>query len=443
MLVSLTLENWMSFRDPMKLSMVASRERQHSSRMPSFKKYDLRILPISAVYGPNASGKSNIVKAVQFVKYFVSFGVRHNELIPVEPFRTQSNEVDLPTRFTFEIISEETIYEYSFSLNQKRVIDEKLVEINSRSEKVLYQRDLGTFEFDKSFDKTAELHYVARGTQDNQLFLTNSISQRVTTFKAVYDWFYSTLVTVFPESRFEPLEQFIDENSDLVSSMNELLPKFHCGVQRLTSKPTSLDELNIDESVKAQIRASVGEGSMVRMQLPHERILFSRKDGELIVEKLATVHLDAYGNEVIFDFSNESDGTQRVIDLLPAIIELVKSDNGRVYVIDELDRSLHSVLSQGLIQMYLSSCAGDTRSQLIFTTHDLHLMDQELFRRDELRLTERLLGGASSLTSISAYRDIRYDKDIRKIYLEGKLGSVPFISQIAQLSNQREPEFIE
>lgn len=120
----------------------------------------------------------------------------------------------------------------------------------------------------------------------------------------------------------------------------------------------------------------------------------------------------------------ESDGSQRVIDLLPAFLELSATQSEKVYVIDEVDRSLHTLLIRCLLEGYLAKCSQNSRSQLLFTTHNVLLMDQDLLRRDEMWIAERNAEGVSSLLSFSEYKDVRYDKDIRKSYLQGRLGGI-------------------
>jgi len=139
-------------------------------------------------------------------------------------------------------------------------------------------------------------------------------------------------------------------------------------------------------------------------------------------------HQDSEGKEVRFDISqHESDGTQRVVELLPAFIEASGSLANKVYLIDEVDRSLHTLLTRSLLEGYLASCHPDSRNQLIITTHDVLLMDQRLFRRDEMWVTERDQQGVSHLIPFSDYKDVRNDKDIRKSYLQGRLGGIPRI----------------
>jgi uncharacterized protein len=125
--------------------------------------------------------------------------------------------------------------------------------------------------------------------------------------------------------------------------------------------------------------------------------------------------------------SDESDGTQRLFDLAPAFHDLSSPKSRRVYVIDELDRSMHTHLATALLELYFSTLTKATRSQLIFTTHDTALMEQRLFRRDEIWFIERGENGATQVESLSNYKDVRHDKDIRKAYLLGRFSGVPHL----------------
>jgi AAA15 family ATPase/GTPase len=133
------------------------------------------------------------------------------------------------------------------------------------------------------------------------------------------------------------------------------------------------------------------------------------------------------GSRTNFEMQQESDGSKRVIALLPAFLDLTAKGCEKVYVIDEVDRSLHTILSRRLLEAYLDSCSAKSRAQLLLTTHDVILMDQDILRRDEMWVAERDDLGASSLISFNEYKDIRYDKDTRKSYMQGRLGGIPQI----------------
>ena len=139
MLVRFSIENWMSFRDATEFSMVASKEQQHGNRLMRLPKYRLRLLSTSALYGGNASGKTNFFKAISFAKHFVLRGTAPEAAIPVEPYSLDPDTKG-PVRFSFEILIDDKIYELSFALNYRKVLEERLAEIMSTREKVLYHR---------------------------------------------------------------------------------------------------------------------------------------------------------------------------------------------------------------------------------------------------------------------------------------------------------------
>lgn len=424
MLVSFSVQNWMSFQETTVLSMVASKEKQHGERVPAVEKYRTRILPLAVVYGGNASGKTNLFKALSFIKNLVVRGSHPSSAIPVEVFLLDPKSSSEPARFALEILVDEKIYAFSFAVTRKAVLEEKLVEVLAASEKVLYERTGSTIRFDKSLEKDQALHFVFRGTRDNQLFLTNSISQKVEHFRNVYDWFENNLHLVAPDSRFGRFERFLEDGSPTLCAMRDALAHVDTGITNLEFESVRLDDLGLPKDFLADIDENLKEGDAALLML-RDPIALSRHDGELLARKLVTFHSNSQGESVKFGMENESDGSRRIIDLLPVFLDLCVENSHKVYVIDELDRSLHTLLTRHLLEGYLSSCAAGTRTQLLFTTHDVLLMDQDLLRRDEMWITERSEKGGSSLTSFSDFKDVRYDKDIRKSYLQGRLGGIP------------------
>jgi uncharacterized protein len=428
MLIDFTVENWMSFRDQTNFSMVASKEQQHGERLKKLHKYRTRVLPTAVIYGGNASGKTNFFKAIAFARDYIVRGSQQDSLIITESFKLDPKYRQIPTRFTFAFLIDDDIYELSFSLTASKVMEEKITRIFSTSEKVLYQRTYG--------DPNPHLHssiqnqrlkFAFEGTRDNQLFLTNSVSQKLATFRHVYDWFANTLVLLGPDSRFNGFDQFITEGSPLYDRMNEMLPQLDTGINLLSGEEISFDLLQIPDALKNDLKERIQEGMSAKINEKDDKIIVSRQEGELIAKKLYTYHYDAKGERIRFDMKQESDGSKRIIDLLPAFLELADTKASKVYIIDELDRSLHSLLTQQLVSVFLESCSNTTRKQMLFTTHDLMLMHQSLFRRDEMWITERKKDGASELINFAEYEDIRNDKDIRKSYLQGRMGGVPNI----------------
>ena len=320
MIVSFSIENWMSFDNKVTLSMVASRERQHGERVPRLRKYQMGILPIAAIYGGNAAGKTNLFKALQFAKTLVVKGTQPDSPIAVEAFRLGTGKTEQPTRFAFELLIDELIYEFSFAVTRKTVLEEKLVVITSSSERVLFDRRDGKPNFDRSLAKDQSLEFAFKGTRENQLFLTNSVSQKVDNFRPVYTWFKDALKLIAPDSRFEPFEQFLDEENPLYSIMNETLPLLDTGIAHLGGEKISIDNIPLPEYVRTKLEEEIREGRAVRLTAENgkERFVITRRNGKLMAKKLVTTHRKPDGTEAKFEMRHESDGSRRVIDLLPA-----------------------------------------------------------------------------------------------------------------------------
>ncbi len=428
MIIDIEIENWMSFRDNTKFSMLASLERQHNERIAKVPKFPLRILPITSIYGGNASGKSMFFKGICFAKDFIVEGLKPDEPIPVVKYRLDKKYLQKPTLFRFTLLIDECVYDYSFSVNADMVVNEKLIRITSATEKILFERDSSELvHLDTALENQEFLNFAFQGTNDNQLYLTNSVFQKVVAFKPVFDFFKKTLMLISPEGLSGPSMTFVSKDNPIYDSINKTLRNFDTGVVCLESEEVSLDSLPFPSKLKDDLakRLTGPEFAEFVDSFNKERYLFSKENGNLIAKKIVSYHQQADGKNVKFQLADESDGTIRLIDLLPGFYNMASPNNNRVYIIDELNRSLHSLLTRQLINIFLCNCSEKTRSQLIFTTHDLLLMDQTLLRRDEMWISERNQEGASSLISFAEFKDVRSDKDIRKSYLQGRLGGIP------------------
>lgn len=432
MLVEFTLSNWKSFRDEVTFSMLASRERQHGNRIYKSNRHKLRVLPIAAIFGGNASGKTNFVKALEFAKQFVVHGTRPNQSIPVEPFSLDPASREKPIQMVFELLIDDTIYQFGFSVTQHEVIDEELMIKSPASESSLYHRQGQQVCFGRKHKKDRLMDFVFQSTRPNELFLTKLMELNVHEFRHVFDWFDRNLQVITPDSQFGPIEELMDKHVPIFNSMNTILPLLDTNISRLDGSNISFDQfqqLAITDHEKDELDRLLSEGQAIRLLSTKsgDRFVVFRQNNKLFVKKLVTYHLASDGSEVKFDIAHESSGTQRMFDLVPAFLELSSRTSECLFVIDEIDRSLHPQLIAMLVEEYLDNQSNTTKSQLLFTTHNVLLIDQLLFRRDELWLTELDSAGSTDLFSLSEYKDIRYDKDIRKSYLDGRLGGTPHL----------------
>jgi hypothetical protein len=197
-------------------------------------------------------------------------------------------------------------------------------------------------------------------------------------------------------------------------------------VHEVQLEKLSWGDFPVPSDFKEEIKKNLGEQQSTFVLSPDgRRFSVTRNHGELFVSRIHTHHLSRSGKKVRFELASESEGTQRFLDLLPAFFEMVRPGRPKVFIIDELDRSLHAQFARHLVQGYLRAMHQIARSQLIFTTHDVTLLDQELLRRDEIWFMDKDLDGSSKIKCLADFSGIRYDLDIRRSYLDGKFGGVP------------------
>ncbi|MBM3179916.1 MAG: ATP-binding protein [Chloroflexi bacterium] len=434
MLIRFRVSNFLSFKDEVEFSMIPGRVRkQHPNHIISggSGRNDVDLLRAGVVYGANASGKSNLVHTLGFTKALITQGVKARKPIPVTPFKLDKATLNLPSKFEFEIRCGEKDYLYGFEIDNERVHSEWLHQIKKTTTVLIFERktddkketsvEFGNLNLETKKD-VEFLGYVARGTRLNQLFLSESIDREVTYFEDVYNWF-DQLMVIYPESRFG-MDLSVD--SKHTSDMVKYLKKFGTGVcgfdlQKVVAESEFPKELlkDITKDLKP------GEKTGVMNSMGGQRYLITKnKNGELATAKFVLKHrmVDCNG-EVPFDTEDESDGTIRLMDLLPILT--VPDDKPRVFVIDELDRSLHPNLCYQLIDEFLTS---PNQNQLIVTTHEANLLTFDLLRRDEIWFVEKNKQSSSVAYSLEEFTP-RYDNDVQKGYLLGRFGAIPFIGK--------------
>ena len=200
----------------------------------------------------------------------------------------------------------------------------------------------------------------------------------------------------------------------------------YTGIYDLKGEDIGIDRLPVDDNCKSRLE-NLRPSLVARIESSGDKFLVKRgTDDELSAQKLVTKHhaVDC-DDDVSFGMGLEPDGTRRLIDLCPMLMELASPKEPKVFVVDELGRSLHYMATKRFLERYLNSCGNNSRSQLVFTTHDLLLMTQNLLRRDEMWIVERI-NDASQIVSIADFQ-LRQDNDIIKAYLDGRFGGVPKI----------------
>ena len=444
MLLRFTVENLFCFAEETVFSMVATKDEQHPEHAQLLRDgYPHKALSIAALYGANAHGKTKLVKAISFARKLILEGRKPGQSIPVEPFRLDEEKRGQPSRCEFVIFHENVEYTYGFLATTKRIVEEWLFARPSDKEECYFERVTDTegktqVSLGIAFQGIKEdkfIEYVARGTRENQLFLTKAMDDNVSVVKPVYEWFSHILTVVSTDTEIQPIALRAIE-ANFVEFMSCFLRLADTGIDSIITEEENLDYERFfpdtNDAVSNDVENDLAKGMAIGILNSDGLAMAIRpsENGHMLV-RLKTLHRDKHGVCVPFDIEEESAGTQRVMQILPILAEL-KASKG-VFIIDELDRKLHPLLSRLFIETYLEMGKGQN-CQLIFTTHETSLLNLDLLRRDEIWFVEKDRKGASQVYSLADF-DFKPNSDVKLElgYLHGRFGGIPFIGDIRSL----------
>lgn len=451
MLVYFSVENFKSIKHKLELDMrTAPRLRRlphHAYTAPNNK--SLKLLRSAVIYGANASGKSNVIKAMRAAQVKItgdSDGARFGK---IEPFLL-GEEMSDETTFQFEFMHSGNHFAYGFSIENGKINSEYYYYLSKNTDFCFFERTRnsdGVFEIrtdiepDEHYqeDDIEDLIRLIKYCPDDTLFLNEcdekqyyeKIDSIGSVFLPALFFFFIQLIIIFPTTTYgEHGKDLTQEDRD--SKYLELVSKFDTGISEIKTKNIELSKLpeRLLEHAKDALDNRDRTSIIITYNDQDFRFEYSSDDSkELIASKLISVHKLKSGKEIFFEISQESDGTKRLMDLLPALAchdmdEKVESRANYTFVIDEFDRSLHPNVSREFLDLFLNKNTDASENQLIVTTHESSLLDSELLRRDEVWFVQKEYDQSTILYSLNDYSP-RFDKDIRSAYLSGTFGAIP------------------
>ncbi|HHT43594.1 MAG TPA: AAA family ATPase [Firmicutes bacterium] len=383
-------------------------------------------------FGANASGKSNLVKAVDFARKIIVDGSA-DDLGRLDQYcKFNKDGVDQPGVFQFEMAIDGKVYSYGFALSYRNgeILEEWLYLLRSSgAELCLFARDeTGHVVTDMNLRGVSETRFEVYKDDikalRRELFLAELARkpqhEDFSVFKRVYEWF-NNIIVIFPQSKYMPLP-LVMRDEEMKGQFQRYLTHFDTGVDSIEICPTTLEMEMGSEGARQfleKLRTRLTDDAEYVARGPGVLLILRREKNELKVEKLRLKHADAHEP---FDLAEESSGTKRLFDLIPLLLD---NQEQRVIFIDELDRSMHPRLTAEFVKLFYMY-AKEQRLQMIVTTHEQRLLDLDLVRQDEIWFVERLRDG-SKLFSLDDFR-VRYDKHIEKHYLLGRFGAVPLFA---------------
>lgn len=429
MLLNFQVANWACFRDPMNFTMEAGPERDAGGHLVKIgaKSRPLKVLPVAAVYGNNASGKSQFIAALSFLRSLVIEEFKTGRL-PLAPFLLDDTLAKEPTHFVIQFVVGDSVYELDVLLTDSEIRRETLSRYNSRNtdKTAIYVRE-GQKVVSCTWGGDAYCQYVKTMNVDpTRLFLTLSAifaAGKDELIASVYNWFSRSLVIITPGSHYIGVDDYCTEGR-IADRTLDYLARFDTGISRLDAEVVPLSAFH--PSLLDEVRKLLTPGASHRRLLGNEVFVFSLDEkGELVARRLVALHAKAAGGEMPFPISLESEGTRRMLDFIPALARLTEPNQSMTFVVDEIDNKLHHLVTRALVEDFIATCTADTRTQLIFTTHDLLLMAQDLCRRDEMWVTDKAPDGSATLADFASFEGLRKGTKIRDIYLDGRLGGIP------------------
>ena len=397
MLVEFRFQNFLSFKEPQSFTTVKSKSGERPvnafSIMP---KNEFSLLKSAAVYGPNSCGKSNFLKALAAMKGIVTNPLQHGMKLPLVPFRLNSETVTQPTEFEVSFIVRGVKYQYGFSASAERIYDEWFFAFPAGRPQKWFARvwDAGSgkhlWKFSQFLQGPKKLWL--QSTRENALFLSTAVQLNSEQLTPVFEWFSNTLRFVGTEG--------LSSDSTARFCMGDGKESV---LQFLKAADFNIEDIRIEEN---------------------------NRHAEPTYE-IHTVHTDSSGQPVLFNFRNESSGTQKFFSFAEPILNILS--NGSVLCIDELNVNFHPKLVQFLVELFHDPKTNPQNAQLIFTTHDTIILTQKIFRRDQIWFCDKNREQASFLYPLSDFSPKKGKENLEQGYLSGRYGALPLVSSFYEV----------
>ena len=412
MLVEFRVKNFRSFRDEAVLSLVASRDKTNEeiSVEATGNNFVPRLLRSAGIYGANASGKSNLVRAMQLLRGIVndSASFQAGQTINVQPFRLDPVTGEQPIEYEITFLLNNVRHQFGFVLAPNKILSEWLIVYKSSQPATWYERNFDVRAGKYSYKFSAQLLGAkavwSDATRENALFLSTAVQLNSEQLLPIFTFLTKGLV-IFENGSGPPADYTI---SHIAQNKTDGVREF------LSAADISIAEIRLkrQQSFVSGVKFDLATGLMESV---------AQEPREIMVP---TFEHKARTGSAVFDLGDESEGTKKLFALAAPIFEILK--RGQVLVVDELDRSLHALLVRHLIGMFQNPDLNQKGAQLIFTTHDTSLLEGEFLRRDQVWLVEKDEDQASRLYPLSDFSP-RKGEALERGYLAGRYGAVPIL----------------
>ena len=420
MLIEFTVANFRSIRTSQTFSLVKGTgdELEQWNTFQPGGTGNPTLLHSAAIYGPNASGKSNFIRALRAMERIVveSAGkLQRGDELPVTPFRLDAETEQAPTEFEVVFIAEGVRYQYGFSATDTQVLEEWLLAYPKGRPQRWFSRTWDakgqTYEWEMGPALTGQKQLWQESTRPNALFLSTAVQLNSEQLQPVYDWFNRTLRSVYVGGWSPGFTASMCEDAESRAQVVEFLQAADLGIDDVQVIKDKFDISSLPEEMPETIKQQ----------------LLKELEGKDVVE-IKTVHHAADGRKVIFDFDEESDGTRNLFAFAGPWLDALK--NGYVLFIDELHDNLHPKLVLFLVELFHRPETNPNHAQLVFTTHETSILSQDVFRRDQIWFCEKNDAQATELIPLTDFSPRKGRENLELAYLAGRYGALPYVRKL-------------
>ena len=441
MLLKYIVSNFKSIGHDLEFSMFPDEDMQDKNIMTTIntKMGEWKVLRRGAFFGPNAAGKSNFIKSIEFARDYVVEGKKSGKSTGIDQFKADIADLDGLTTFQFMIYINGDVYDYGFSLDKIRVQEEWLMVLTNKDFVPMFTRYTNkdnkttieiTSKFARSDSKERNLAEVLKDSmqenQRNQLFLYKLFDNGIKKAEKIVSWFEDIKV-IYPQTKLQGLPIRVKQDKNFREFLSRTLNKLDTGVFNISASAEIIgfkeliDKMEIPDDIVNEIE----EMKSGIVNLNGKYFIFTEEKNKIIFVQLKFEH---HLNNMVckFNMEDESDGTQRLLDILPILFRLNNGSN-TIYFIDELDRSLHTKLSKYILSAFIMN-SQESYNQIVFTAHDVNLINLDILDKEEIWFVEKNMYGETLLKPLSDF-DILEEQDTLKDYLNGRFGAVPVIRE--------------
>lgn len=436
MLRVLHLDNWKCFSEPVDFTMIAGKESRHGETLYLGSKN--RVLPVAAIYGANAAGQSTLLDALAHLQVMLREPRKRGQRLHYHPHLLFG--ANRPSVIGVEIVldvqdatsNRKAIVYYEVAFNAGEIVEESLYRVRSEDEQAVFERRGQEVSLYGDLEDDVSLDAASKTVQPNRLFLETCfnagfIDGEKSLLGSVIEWF-KRLTILKRGARYILMPQQIAHDDAFRAAVGQGLTVADTGISGICYTSVPRDKVPAQDKVLEEIEDQLTDKTSEAYLTAESGAVFRARlgdDGDVVYERLVTVHKDG-AHEFRLPLEQESDGSIRYLNLLPILYWAGKRQHSGVYLIDELEDSLHPKLTEELIRLFLDASGPDEQRQLIFTTHELHLLRVDLLRRDEIWLVEKN-DHRSELTRLTDFpsSEIRSGSDLQRMYMSGRLGGVP------------------